>query len=288
MHGLNGSLDVALASKTLTPRIGSELEVDVATLLGGAAAAEIRALLEARGVLIARGLDIADAALLAIAQTLGEVRLGSVAKEGVDGIKAVTFERSANPVTAEYFKGTFYWHMDGTYDDVPPLAALLVPRVLAPAGGETEFTNTYAAYEDLSEADKARFEGLKVEHTMAAAHRIYNASPTPEQLAHWARFPARVHPLVWRHRSGRRSLLLSSSATRIVGMDEAESRELLAWLTSWATQPQYVYQHVWREGDLLMWDNTGTMHRARPFDLECGRRLHRVTIEGEESLAAAA
>jgi alpha-ketoglutarate-dependent taurine dioxygenase len=279
---------MALASKPLTPRIGSELQVDLATLLGGAEAREIRALLERRGVLIVRGVDIADPALLAIAQTLGEVRLGSVAKEGVDGVKAVTFERDANPVTAEYFKGTFYWHMDGTYDDVPPLAALLTPRVLAPAGGETEFANTYAAYEDLAAKDKARFEDLRVEHTMAAAHRIYNASPTPEQLAHWARFPARVHPLVWRHRSGRRSLLLSSSATRIVGMDGAESQELLAWLMNWATQPQYVYQHRWRMGDLLIWDNTGTMHRARPFDLASGRRLHRVTLEGEESLAAAA
>jgi alpha-ketoglutarate-dependent taurine dioxygenase len=279
---------MALESRALTPRIGAELLTDVEALLAGADAQAIRALLEERGVLIARGLDIADPQLLAIAQTLGEVRLGSVAKEGVDGIKAVTFERSANPVTAEYFKGTFYWHMDGTYDDVPPLAALLVPRVLAPEGGETEFTNTYAAWEDLSDADKARFEDLKVEHTMAAAHRIYNTGPTPEQEAHWAKFPARVHPLVWRHRSGRRSLLLSSSVTRIVGMDAAESRALLAWLMQWATQARYVYRHQWRPGDLLMWDNTGTMHRARPFDLTCGRRLHRVTIEGEESLAAAA
>jgi alpha-ketoglutarate-dependent taurine dioxygenase len=279
---------VVLASTKLSSRIGSELQVDVETLLSGRSAAEIRALLEERGVLIARDLDLSDQALLAAAQTLGEVRLGSVAKEGVDGIKAVTFERSANPVTAEYFKGTFYWHMDGTYDDVPPRAALLVPRVLAPSGGETDFTNTYAAYEDLPEADKLRFEGLKVEHTMAAAHRVYNLNPTAEQLAHWAKFPARVHPLVWRHRSGRRSLLLSSSVTRIVGMDETQSCELLDWLMSWATQPQYVYRHEWRMGDLLMWDNTGTMHRARPFDLECGRRLHRVTIEGVESLAAAA
>jgi alpha-ketoglutarate-dependent taurine dioxygenase len=122
---------------------------------------------------------------------------------------------------------------------------------------------------------------------MAAAHRIYNKSPSPEQLAHWAKFPARVHPLVWRHVSGRRSLLLSSSVTRIVGMEERESDALLAWLTEWATQPKYVYRHQWRLGDLLIWDNTGTMHRAMPFDLESGRRLHRVTLEGIESFAAA-
>jgi alpha-ketoglutarate-dependent taurine dioxygenase len=277
---------MTLTSTQVTPRIGSELEIDRVTLLGGGASADIRALLEERGVLIVRGLGLTDDELVAAAKTLGHVRLGSaVAEGGVDGIKAVTFESSANPVTAQYFRGTFFWHMDGTYDDVPPLAALLVPRILAPAGGETEFANTYAAYEDLSEADKRRFEGLQVEHTMAAAHRLYTPNPTEEQLAHWARFQPRIHPLVWRHRSGRRSLLLSSSVTRVVGMDEAEGQALLASLLAWTTQEQYVYRHEWRMGDLLIWDNTGTMHRAMPFDLDCGRRLHRVTLEGEEAFA---
>jgi alpha-ketoglutarate-dependent taurine dioxygenase len=164
---------------------------------------------------------------------------------------------------------------------------VLVPRILAPEGGETEFANTYAAYDDLTDADKQRFEHLAVEHTMAAAHRLYTPDPTPDQLAHWNKFPARVHPLVWRHRSGRKSLLLSSSVTRIVGMDADESEALLTWLMEWATQPRYVYRHQWRMGDLLVWDNTGTMHRALPYDLDCGRRLHRVTLEGEEAFAPA-
>ena len=277
-----------ISAKNLSPRIGSQLDLDVATLLSGKFSEAIRGLLEDRGVLIARGLGLEDEQLLAVAQTLGFVRLGSaVAKEGVDGIKAVTFDEGANPVTAQYFKGTFFWHMDGTYDDVPPLASLLVPRVLAPQGGGTEFTNTYAAYDDLSEADKRRFEGLKVEHTMAAAHRLYTPKPTAEQLAHWGKFTPRVHSLVWQHRSGRKSLLLSSSVTRVVGMNDDDSAALLADLLAWATQPQYVYHHHWRMGDLLIWDNTGTMHRAMPFDLGCGRRLHRVTLEGEEAFAPA-
>jgi alpha-ketoglutarate-dependent taurine dioxygenase len=278
---------VTIASTKLTPTIASEVAIDRETLLSGRHAGDLRALLEERGVLIVRGIGLEDADLLAAAQTLGHVRLGSVAREGTDGIKAVTFDKAANPATAQYFKGAFYWHMDGTYDDVPPLAALLVPRVLAPEGGETEFTNTYAAYADLGEADKARFEGLEVEHTMAAAHRLYTPEPTEEQLAHWGKFPARRHPLVWRHRSGRKSLLLSSSVTRVVGMDEAESQALLTGLMAWATQPRYVYRHRWMMGDLLIWDNTGTMHRAMPYDLDSGRRLHRVTLEGEESFAPA-
>jgi alpha-ketoglutarate-dependent taurine dioxygenase len=267
----------------LTPRIGSEIHIGLSDLLSGAYAHDLRNLLERRGVLIVRGLQIADHQLLAIAQTLGCVRLGAVAKEGTDGIKPVTFDRAANPDTAQYLMGTFYWHMDGTYDDVPPRAAVLAPRLLSPQGGETEFANTYAAYEDLPRSNKARFEALRVEHTMAAAHRLYTPSPTSEQLAHWDKFPRRMHPLVWTHQSGRKSLLLSSSATRIAGMDEGESKALLGSLLEWATQPQYVYRHSWKMGDLLIWDNTGTMHRALPYDLDCGRRLHRVTLEGEEA-----
>jgi alpha-ketoglutarate-dependent taurine dioxygenase len=278
---------VAIASTELTARIGSELAIDRDLLLSGSASTEIRALLAERGVLIVREIGLADEDLLAAAQTLGRVRLGTVAKEGTDGIKPVTFDESANPATAQYFRGTFFWHMDGTYDDVPPFAALLVPRILAPEGGQTEFANTYAAYEDLSPGEKRRLDGLIVEHTMAAAHRLYTPEPSEDQLAHWARFQPRRHPLVWRHRSGRKSLLLSSSVTRIEDMDDAEGQALLAELSAWTTQPRYVYRHEWRMGDLLIWDNTGTMHRAMPFDLACGRRLHRVTLEGEEAFASA-
>ena len=271
----------------LTPHIGSEIEIEVEALLNGAVAAEIRALLEKRGVLVARNRKLDDEQLLAIAATLGSVRLGTVAKEGVDGILKVTFDRSQNPTGPNSFRGTFYWHMDGTFDDTPPLAAVLTPRILSAEGGDTEYANTYAAFDDLPEADKARFSELKVLHTMESAHRIYTPSPSPEQLQHWAKFPARIHPLVWRHHTGRKSLLLSSSVTRVAGMEEKESDALLARLMEWTTQPSYVYRHNWQMGDLLIWDNTGTMHRALPYDIECGRRLHRVTLEGEESFVTA-
>lgn len=271
----------------LTLRIGSEIKIDQAELLSGKAAPDIRALLEQRGVVIVRDLPLDDVQHLALSRTLGAVRLGTVAKEGAEGILKVTFDRKENPTGPNSFRGTFYWHMDGTYDDVPPLASVLVPRVLSPTGGQTEFANTYAAYDDLSDADKARFENLRVTHTMEVAHRLYTPDPTEEQLAHWAKFPGRTHPLVWQHQSGRRSLLLSSSLTRVVGMDQEESDALLAHLMEWATQPRYVYRHEWRLDDLLIWDNTGTMHRVLDYDTESGRRLHRVTLEGEESLAAA-
>jgi alpha-ketoglutarate-dependent taurine dioxygenase len=248
----------------------------------------MRALLEQRGVLIVRGIDMEDEDQIAFAKTMGTVRLGTVRKEGENGITKVTFDDKANPTRAPYhFRGTFYWHMDGTYDDVPPLASLLTPRVLSPSGGQTEFANTYAAYDDLPESDKKLFENLKVVHTLEASYRFAIKNPTPEALKDWRRTPPKAHPLVWHHRSGRKSLALGTSADHVVGMDRKESDALLDRLMAWMTQPQFVYQHHWKMGDLLVWDNTGTMHRVLPFDTECGRRLHRVTLDGEEPLAAA-
>ena len=90
--------------------------------------------------------------------------------------------------------------------------------------------------------------------------------------------------MVWTHQSGRKSLLLGATADYVIGLPVEESRALLARLRDWATQPQYVYQHQWQPGDLLIWDNTGTMHRVLPYDVTCGRRLHRFTVLRRELL----
>jgi alpha-ketoglutarate-dependent taurine dioxygenase len=172
--------------------------------------------------------------------------------------------------------------MDGTYEEIPPFATMLVPRVLSKVGGDTEFANTYAAYDDLPEGDKEELGKLKVVHTMQAA--LFPAKPhcTPEEFAVWCSYPVRSHPLVWQHKSGRKSLVLSTSGGYVEGMHPAESHDLLQRLMIHATQPRYVYRHKWRMGDLAMWDNTGTMHRVLPYDATSGRLLHRITLKGEE------
>jgi alpha-ketoglutarate-dependent taurine dioxygenase len=141
-------------------------------------------------------------------------------------------------------------------------------------------------YEDLPEAEQKFLDGLEVVHSGETIQRLAFPDPTPEQLAAWGEgaVPPRQHPLVWQHRSGRKSLLLAYSAKYITGMERAESDALLARLLAWAEQPHYIYHHDWRVGDLLIWDNTGTMHRVVPFDLDCGRFLHRVTLLGEEQI----
>jgi alpha-ketoglutarate-dependent taurine dioxygenase len=149
--------------------------------------------------------------------------------------------------------------------------------------GQTEFANTYASYEDLREADKAWFENLRIGHSQRYIFPL-SQELTEEQAARVALLGTKWHRLVWRHRSERKSLVLGGSADSVVGLEPAASDALIARLRAWMTRPEYVYHHEWRMGDVLMWDNTGTLHRVLPFDIGCGRRLHRVTLVGEESL----
>lgn len=278
---------MAIEAIDLTPRIGSELKVDLDTLLNGDVIDDIRSILVQRGVVIARNIHMNDDQQRAFTSRLGDLRLGSTTKEGEAGLMKITMDVKANPNYAEYFAGTFFWHMDGTYDEIPPFATVLTPRVLAPEGGQTEFSNNYAAFEDLSADEQAYLETLTVVHSMRAAMTWSYNEPTLKQYETWNGFQARRHPLVWRHKSGRKSLVLSTSMDYIEGLHPAQSRELIDRLMAHATQRSNVYQHNWQPGDMLIWDNTGTMHRVLPYDEHCGRELHRFTLNGEEPVLAA-
>jgi len=276
---------MSLQVRSLTARIGSEVKADAQKLLGGAYAGEIRSLLEERGVLVFPGLHFEDEQQIEFAQTLGQPE-GSHLQKGQ--IMKVTFDPKENPVHPEYYDVTFSWHIDRTDCDVPPFATILTPRVLSPFGGETEFANTYAAYEDLPDSDKRLVENLEVIYSVEFLFREAAPNPSQRQLQEWREYPPKKHPLVWHHRSGRKSLLTSIAAGRVVGMDQEESDLLLSRLMAWAAQPQFIYRHHWQMGDLVMWDNTGVMHRVTKYDRNSGRRMHRVALKGEEPIRAVA
>ena len=276
---LASSAHTALRTTDVTPRIGTVVETDVETLLGGTRAGEIRALLEERGVLVFPRIQLSDEQQVAFTRTLGRI-----VDEGDNYIYKVTLDTSVHE-TAEYLKGAFYWHIDGTNLEVPIFASLLSGRKLSDTGGDTEFCNTYAAYEDLPESEKQGLEGLTVVHSLVASQRYVDPEPSYEKFKSWRRqTPSRL-PLVWTHRSGRKSLVLGCTASHVEGLSVEESDDLLCRLRDWATQPQFVYRHRWTLGDLVIWDNTGTMHRALPYPLDSGRLMHRTKLHGEESFA---
>jgi alpha-ketoglutarate-dependent taurine dioxygenase len=263
----------------LTPRIGSEIKTDVATLLSGSQADAIREILEQRGVVVFRDLPIDDEQQVAIARTLGAIP----DNEGENGIYKISLDRGVN-AKADYLKGSLMWHADGSLQPYPNLGALLRPIKLSTTGGDTEFCNTYAAYDDLPEGEKSALAELRVVHSAEKSQYYVNPEMSYEEVKMWQQVPNKSLPLVWTHRSGRKSLLLGSTADYVEGLSVEESRALLARLRDWATQPQFVYHHEWRLGDLLIWDNTGTMHRALPYPLDSGRLMHRTILAGEEPL----
>jgi alpha-ketoglutarate-dependent taurine dioxygenase len=270
---------MALEALNLKSRIGSEVRARVETLLTADAAAEVRRLLIERGVLVFRELNLSDEQQVSFAHLLGSLR-----QEGQAGILKITLDKKLN-AGADYLKGSFLWHLDGTHDEVPIFASMLSGRQLSLTGGQTEFANSHAAYDELPQEMKDRIDGLRVVHSVEVSMRRAGVEATDANLAHWRGMPARTHNLVWTHKSGRKSLVIGCHASHVESMELEEGQKLLQYLLTWTTQPKFVYRHEWTVGDLLIWDNTGVLHRAEPYALDSGRIMHRTTLLGDEAIA---
>jgi alpha-ketoglutarate-dependent 2,4-dichlorophenoxyacetate dioxygenase len=170
----------------------------------------------------------------------------------------------ARDARANYRLGNQLWHTDSSFRQKSAAWSMLHARVIPPEGGDTEFADTRAAYDALPEAMKRRLDGLVAEHSIWHS-RSKHGGYVPTEEERRLRPPAR-HPLVRRHPgSGRLTLYIASHASHIIGMPVDEGRALLAELIAFATQPRFVYVHKWRLGELVIWDNRCTMHRATPF-----------------------
>jgi alpha-ketoglutarate-dependent taurine dioxygenase len=271
----------SLEVEEIKPRIGARVLNGKDDLLSGKLAGEIMELLEARGVLVLPEIHFNDAEQIAFTSTLGKF-----ARElrGED-IYKVSLDTGEN-ATAEYLKAAFFWHFDGFMSPMPIRASLLSAKVLSPEGtGDTEFANTYAAYEALPDEEKVLLRDLRAVHALAATQLDVTPEPSYEKWKEWRAVGRKELPLVWTHKSGRKSLVIGNSAHNILGMDPLDGEELLIRLRDFATGPEFSYRHTWKIGDLVMWDNTGTLHRATPYPLDCGRMLHRTKLEGDEPIA---
>ncbi|HAF41055.1 MAG TPA: taurine catabolism dioxygenase [Sphingobium sp.] len=263
----------------IKPRIGSRILNSKEELLAGDLGPQIRELLEQRGVLVFPKINFTDEEQVAFTKTLG----GFAAEiRGGEEIHKITLDVKENPQSAEYLKGSLYWHIDGTMNDVPILASLLSCKVPASWGGNTGFCNTYAAYDALSDEQKAEYDKLRVVHSVWASVFYYEPEPSLAKLKGMQAIGENELPLVWNHRSSRKSLVLGCTAHRVLDVPAARSAEILVGLREWATQEEFSYSHEWSVGDLVIWDNTGTIHRAEAYDPNCGRMMHRTKLQGEE------
>jgi alpha-ketoglutarate-dependent 2,4-dichlorophenoxyacetate dioxygenase len=254
-----------------------------------AALAAIRAAMDEHAVLVFHDQVFTDDEQIAFAQRLdgtlhaktgsrvvAQNRFGNEALTDISNVGANGEILAANDRRREYSLGNRLWHTDASFEDPPGRYSMLHARVIPKRHADTEFADMRAAWDALSPDMKARIEGLRVHHSIAYSRQVLGFEFSAEEAA---KLPGAVHPLVRTlPRSGRRSLYLASHANRIEGWGIPDGRLLLRELTEHATQPAFVHRHRWRVGDLVIWDNRCTMHRATPFDDSTERReLRRVT-----------
>lgn len=250
----------------------------------------VMAALDEHAVLVFRGRKLDEEAQIAFAQQFGTL-------EGQNGVITTGVQRRISERLVDISNldatgavldqtnrrrmaslGNRLWHTDSSFKRVPAKYSLLHAHTVVSEGGETQFVDMRAAYDALPTSMKARIEGLMIEHSIFNSRATIGFTDFTEEERR--ALPPVHRPLVRIHPgSGRKTLYLASHASHVVGWPVPDGRMLILDLMEHATQPQFVYTHEWRVGDLVIWDNRCTMHRARPFDELERRDMRRATVE---------
>src|SRR3981189_864780 len=282
---------MSITVKPVTPDFVAEISgIDLARPLASANRDAIEDAINRYAVLLFRGQTLGDDQQIAFARHFGPIQ-ASAQKARHTGIKhrlasseiadISNLDGDSNVLGAKS-KRRLDWlanrlcHTDAAFRAVPGALSMLYAHVVPDEGGDTEFADLRAAYDALPDKSKKQLEGLIAEHSIWHSRgQLAVTTYTPEERASLPPVPQRVvrtHP-----GSGRKTLYVAAHASHIIGMPIADGRLLLMDLVAHATQPRLVHAHTWKQGDLVIWDNRCTMHRARPFDTTRVRDLRRVT-----------
>lgn len=269
--------------------------VDLRREMDKAAVETLVAALDRHAVLVLRNQPLTNAEQIAFSRNFGpiettvgaalkgngsrleEPRIAEVSNLGADGSVRAPDDKWRLMQRANEF-----WHTDSSFKPRSGKISLLSAHECPRHGGETEFADLRAAYDELDAATRAEIADLWASHSMLHSRRLAGYTELAEEAS--SLFPPVAHPIVRLHPgSQRRTLYLASHASHIIGWPHERGRALLDRLTAFATQRRFVYRHQWQVDDLVIWDNRCTMHRARPYD-EFGERrdMRRTTIVDEE------
>lgn len=281
-------------TRQIGPCFAAEVDgLDMRTPLSSEDAAAIHAAMDRYAVLVFHDQDIDDAQQLAFTQRLGSIEqaIGTSLRGDHELRLPTTFADVSNldkhqqPFARDdrrrlFGIGNRLWHSDSSFKVVPAKYSLLHAVKLPSKGGNTEFADMRAAWDALDDDTRATCEGLVCEHSQLFSRQQLGFTDfTDDERARFApvrQCLVRTHPA---HK--RKSLYLSSHAGSIVGWPVPEARAFLRDLVEHATQREFVYKHQWKLGDLVMWDNRQTMHRARPFPANEPRDMRRTTLMGD-------
>src|SRR5687768_8956557 len=282
---------MTLELRRLHPRVGVEiLDVDV-TQVSESVFDEIVAAFDEHSLLLFRDQRLDDASQIAFSRRFGplETTIRSINSQArtrpeIANLANVDADDQLIPAGDQrnvYNAGNQMWHTDSSFKRVPALASLLSAREVPPEGGETEFASMRVAYEALPPSVQQLLDGKVAIHSFVYSRGLVSDGLMPPD--HAAQVPPVPQLLVRANpRHGRKAYFVASHACEIVGMATDEARALLRNLLERATQPELVYTHRWRPGDLVMWDNRCMLHRGRPWDESAYRRvMHRTTVAGD-------
>jgi taurine dioxygenase len=239
-------------------------------------------------VLLFRGQTLTDQDLIAFSRRLGDLDWAPVQETGrrfVEGLPEIyivsNVKVNGEPI-GSLGDGEAVWHTDMSYLDLPPKASMLYALEIPPTGGNTSFCTMYGIYEALPQQLKDRIAGLSIKHDgtyNSGGYVRQGVTPTDDPR----QSPGAMHPLVCTHpANGRRMLYLGRRRNAyLVGLELAESEALLNELWSVVDRQEFSWEHVWRVGDLVLWDNRCTMHRRDAFDPNSRRIMHRTQVKGD-------
>ena len=290
---------MAITIRQVGPCFAGEVDgIDLATPLSPEDAAAIHAGMDRYAVLVFHGRPVTLEQQMAFTLALGPIEQAiDTGLREANGYRIPTtfadvsnldkndrvFERDNR--TRLFALGNRLWHSDSSFKPTPAKYSLLHAHSIPSRGGNTEFADMRAGWDSLDPETQAACEGLICEHSQIYSRQILGFTDFTEQER--ARFApvrqvlVRTHPV-----TGRKSLYLSSHAGGIIGWPVPEARAFLRDLIEHATQRQFVYSHRWQVGDLVMWDNRQTMHRARPFPEHEPRDVRRTTLAGDRPTVA--
>src|SRR5215467_12023078 len=283
-HDVAGSLDVIPTGAALAAEVRG---VDLRTIDEGTFGHLMQAWHQ-HSVLLIRGQSLNDQELISFSRSLGDLDWAPVQEngrrfvEGLPEIYIVSNVKVNGEAIGSLGDGEAVWHTDMSYLDMPPKASMLYSLEIPPIGGNTSFCSMYAIYEALPAALKANIEGLGIKHDgtyNSGGYVRQGVTPTDDPRTS----PGTFHPLVCTHPdTGRRMLYLGRRRNAyITGLDLAASEALLDELWSYVAWPEFAWEHVWRVGDLVLWDNRCTMHRRDAFDPNARRIMHRTQVKGD-------
>jgi alpha-ketoglutarate-dependent 2,4-dichlorophenoxyacetate dioxygenase len=286
---------MAITIRQLHPLFCAEIGgVDTGQPMDDATFAEIRAAFEEHSVLVFRGQTLDDEKQIAFSRRFGPLETAGKANPaaGTHFARQSNLDiRTGTVIPPEdrrmvYQKGNYLWHSDSSFKAVPSLCSLLSARVVPPEGGNTEFASMRAAYDALPDDKKQQLEELVVEHSLVYSRETVSTEAlTPAMKAElpgaWQAM-VRVNPV-----NGRKAVYAGAHASHVIGWPRGEGRAFIQWLNDFATQPSFCYSHAWRDGDLVIWDNRATLHRATTYDTVRHKRLmQRTTVGGDAPTVA--